>query len=115
MRRAPALPWLLSLALAGAATAQVAPPPPQLEPITERPPALIGFDEDSAAERGIRLAPGAAERVEESVIDGRRVVRVINPNGTEYELIEDLGDGTHARQNAHDSGVRVPRWVIFRF
>lgn len=119
MRRVPALPTLsaltVAIVVAGGALAQVAPPPPKLEPITEKPPAIIGFDEDLAAERGVRLAPGAAERVEEAVIDGRRVVRVINPSGYEYELTEDLGDGTHAGQEPHDSKVRAPRWVILRF
>ena len=116
MRRA--LVALLMLAtfplVAPWATAQPA-PPPKLEPITEKPPALIGFDEESAADRGVRLTPGATERVEETVIDGKRIIRVINPNGTEYELTEDLGDGTLARQGSHDSGYRPPRWVILRF
>ena len=116
MRRAlVALLMLATFLLVGPwATAQPA-PPPKLEPITEKPPVLIGFDEESAADRGVRLTPGATERVEETVIDGKRIIRVINPNGTEYELTEDLGDGTLARQGSHDSGYRPPRWVILRF
>jgi Protein of unknown function (DUF2782) len=107
--------FLMLAAHSVAVIAQPAPPPPKLEPITEKPPALIGFDEESVGDRGVRLTPGAAERVEESVIDGKRTIRVINPNGWEYELSEDLGDGTAARQDSHDSGYRPPRWVILRF
>ena len=91
--------------------AQAAPPPPKLEPLPEPPPA-IGLEQDPSNERGIQLTPGAEGRAEETVIDGKRAIRVINPNGTEYYLIEDLGDTT---PNPHDTGVRVPRWVIRRF
>jgi hypothetical protein len=114
MQRPFALTALLALVVAQSAIAQ-APPPPRLEPIPEPPPQSIGIDNDAAPDRGIRLTPGADERVEETVIDGKRAIRVINPNGTEYYLIEDLGDGTQTGQNSQDSRVRVPRWVIRRF
>ena len=100
--------------LAAPAAAQV-PAPPRLEPIPEPPPPRIGVDRDVGLDGGVRLTPGADERVEETIIDGRRTIHVINPNGTEYYLQEDLGDGTVSGQSAHDSRVRVPRWVILRF
>ena len=89
--------------------------PPKLEPIPEPPPQTIGIDRDGALERGVRLSPRSAETIDEFVLDGRRIIDVSNANGSEYYLIEDLGDGTFAGQNSQDSRVRVPRWVILRF
>ena len=108
-------PLVLPLLLASNVYAQTVPPPPRLEPLPEPPPRAIGLDDDPAGERGIRLAPGANDRIEEFVIDGRRVIRVTNPSGQSYYLKEDLGDGTQAGQSSGDSRVRVPRWVIFTF
>ena len=88
--------------------------PPVLEPIPEPPPS-IGFDQDSASERGIRLSPRAGEVIEETIKDGKHVVRIQAPSGAEYMLIEDLGDGTYAGQSSHDSRIRIPLWVIHRF
>jgi Protein of unknown function (DUF2782) len=89
--------------------------PPKLEPIVEPPPQAIGVDREASFERGVRLSPGSSESVEEFTVDGRRVINVTNANGTEYSLVEDLGDGTISGQSSHDSRVRVPRWVILRF
>lgn len=97
------------------AQAQGAPPPPRLEPIAEPPPPTIGIDIDTSNERGVRLSPGADNRVEDLVIDGKRNVRVANPDGSEYYLIEDLGDGTVTGQNSQDSRIRTPRWLILSF
>lgn len=104
----------LSMAIIALPLAAQQKPPPKLEPLPEPPPA-IGFDQDARPERGVQVTPGAAERVEESVIDGKRVIHVINPNGTEYFLTEDQGDGTFARQNTGDTGLRPPRWLIWQF
>jgi hypothetical protein len=107
--------FILLLALSGVAVAAQAPPPPRLEPLPEPPPQAIGFDQDATTERGVRLTPRADEIVEETVQDGKRSIRVRTPGGAEYMLIEDLGDGTHARQRSHDSGIRIPLWVIYSF
>lgn len=118
MRRA-ALLALLSFALAlpaGQALAQNrnVPPPPKLEPIPEAPPPAIGLDNNPTPEAGVRLSPEGGERIEETVIDGRRVVRVINPNGSEYMLIEDVAGGGPV-QGAGRSPIAVPLWVIRRW
>ena len=34
---------------------------------------------------------------------------------TPYYLIDERGDGTFARQDVQDSGLRVPMWVIGNF
>jgi len=91
------------------AGAQV-PPPPRLEPVPEPPPA-IGIDRDTSAEGGIRLSPQGGERIEERVIDGKRVVRVTNANGTEYLLVEDVAGGL-PDQGPGKSPISVPLWLI---
>lgn len=87
---------------------------PRLEPVPEPPPA-IGLDQDSSIERGVRLSPRGDEIIEETIKDGFHTVRVRTANGWEYMLVEDLGDGQYARQRPHDSGTRIPMWVIRRF
>ncbi len=99
---------------AGAALAQAA-RPPKFEPIAEPPPLAIGIDNDGVADRGVRIAPQSIETIEETRPDGKRVVRIRNPNGSEYMLIEDRGDGTYARQVPSDSGVRIPLWILYEF
>lgn len=89
-------------------------PAPKLEPVPEPPPA-IGLDQDGSIERGVRLSPRGDEIIEESIKDGFHTVRVRTASGWEYMLVEDLGDGHYARQRAHDSGTRIPMWVIRRF
>lgn len=107
---------MIALALAaGVAVAGEAPRPPQIEPLPEPPPQSIGFDADPAMERGVRISPRAGESIEETIVDGRRVIRVHTPGGAQYVIREDLGDGTHARQTPGDTGVRVPMWVIVEF
>lgn len=91
-----------------------APPPPKLEPLPEPPPPAIGVDNNAGPEAGVRLSPEGGERIEETVIDGRRVVRVLNPNGTEYMLIEDVAGGTGV-QGPGRSPIAVPLWVIRRW
>ncbi len=98
----------------GVALAQ-ARPPQKFQPIAEPPPLAIGVDNDSAADRGVRIAPRANETIEEYRADGKHVVRIRNPNGSEYMLIEDRGDGTYGRQNPSDSGVRIPLWILYEF
>ncbi|MEO7403853.1 MAG: DUF2782 domain-containing protein [Burkholderiales bacterium] len=104
-----------AIATSALVQAQGVPPPPRLEPIPELPPPAIGIDADTTSDRGVRLSPGTDDRVDEVVIDGKRTVRVTNANGTEYYLVEDLGDGTVTGQNAQDSRFRAPRWLILQF
>jgi hypothetical protein len=89
---------------------------PHARPSSSRSPRLaIGIDNDGAIDRGVRIAPRSNETIEESLPNGKHVVRIRNPNGTEYMLIEDRGDGTYARQVPSDSGVRIPLWILLEF
>src|SRR5262245_42289242 len=88
-------------------------PPPRLEPIPEPPPAAAPapLDEEALEERGVQIRPG--ERSEEYMVEGKRVIRVRQPSGRVYYLIEDIpGFAGPAGTNPADSRLRVPQWVI---
>lgn len=93
--------------------AQTVPPPPQLEPLPEPPPA-VGLDTEPAGP-GPTITPGA--KTEEFVApDGTRYVRVVEPNGWQYYLVESLpGEPGGARTVTSDTGVRVPMWSILEW
>jgi len=114
MRRLPlSLARVLALAVALAAPATAQQPPPQLEPVPEPPP-QVGLDA-SITGTGVTITPGGGEKVEEYSIDGRRFIRVIQPNGYEYYLIEERpGDGFAGTQ-ASDSRIRAAQWLILQF
>ena len=101
---------LLSLPLAAFAQQQ----PLQLEPLPEPPPS-VGVDND-LDQPGVTLQRGE-QQIEEYVIDGQRYIRVINPNGWEYYLIEaEPGAGPWAgARDPHDQRIRVPQWQILQW
>jgi hypothetical protein len=103
---------LFMLALPAAAQG-IAPPPPALEPIPEPPPA-VGLDAEPTAP-GPTIAPGS--KVEEfTTPDGQKYIRVVEPNGWEYVLVEHMpGQPAGARTQPFDSGVRVPMWLILEW
>ena len=104
---------LPALALLVALPAAAQQRPLDLEPVPEPPPSQIGFDQ--SGESGVTIAPREG-RVEEILTpEGFQVIRVTTPEGLEYVLQENQGDGSFARQQSGDSGVRAPQWVIFRF
>jgi hypothetical protein len=87
--------------------------PPELEPLPEPPPP-IGV-EGVPAGPGPTISPGA-KVTEYTTADGKRYVHVVEPNGFEYYLIEDMpGEPGGARTLSSDSGVRPPMWVILQW
>jgi hypothetical protein len=104
------LPMLLAVALPLSAQQ-----PPKLEPLPEPPPPPPGVAVEEPGEPQVRIKPGQNEQIDEEIIDGKRVARVTTAEGTEYYLIEDLGDGAVAPRQGLNPGVRVPLWVIRRF
>ncbi|HEX9193795.1 MAG TPA: DUF2782 domain-containing protein [Burkholderiales bacterium] len=101
--------------LLGAALPLSAQQPPKLEPLPEPPPPPPGVAVEQPGEPSVRIEPGAAEQIEEQVIDGRRVARVTTPSGAVYYLIEDQGDGPGLGNEGIGPRVRVPLWVIRQF
>jgi hypothetical protein len=88
--------------------------PPKLEPIPPPPPPPPGADEQPG-EPSVTIEPGTNQQIEETVVNGQRVVRVTQPGGSVYYLIEDRGDGVGLRNESLDIGLRVPAWVIRQF
>ncbi len=90
---------------------------PRFEPVPAPPPEP-GFNFDAAVDAPtVNIRRGEVQQVEEraSSVDGKRTVTVTSPSGAEYELREDLGDGTPTRSRPGDSGLRVPLWKIQQF
>lgn len=88
--------------------------PPELEPLPEPPPPAVALDEAALAERGIRIQPG--ERAEEFFAAGKRVIRVTQPNGAVYYLIEQQGGAGSAQPgDALSTNFSVPQWLLFRW
>jgi Protein of unknown function (DUF2782) len=105
----------LFCALLAAALPLAAQPLPKLEPLPEPPPPPPGIAVEEPGEPQVRIQPGQSEQIDEQVIDGKRVARVTTAAGTEYYLIEDLGDGSVTPDPGPVPRLRVPLWVIKRF
>ncbi len=99
------------------AQAQTRPRPPNLQPVPEPPPPPKGFELDSTLEPQITIVKRGNETVEEYRMGGKLYMMKVTPagGGTPYFLVDNHGDGTFARQNAHDTGLRPPMWVIHSF
>ena len=91
--------------------------PPNLQPLPEPPPPPKGYELDSTQEPEVTIVRRGSETVEEFRMGGKLYMMKVTPagGGTPYYLIDNTGDGTFTRQNAHDTGVRPPMWVIHRF
>jgi hypothetical protein len=87
---------------------------PALEPIPEPPPPPPGAESD-VSETPVRITPGPNDQIEETVIDGKRIVRVTTPAGAVYYLRDDLGESPGGRRDSLDRGIRVPLWIIKEF
>ncbi len=71
---------------------------------------------ESPDEPQITITKQAEQTVEEYRSHGNLYMIKVTPrHGKPYYLVDDRGDGKFARQESLDSGLRVPRWVIFKF
>jgi Protein of unknown function (DUF2782) len=111
MQRALLIFAILLLAVALPVAAQA--PPPNLEPVPEPPPE-IGLDTSPTAP-SVTIQPGPQDHTEEYVIDGRRYVRVVEPNGYEYYLVEDLAQAGLTPSQPGGDNVSVPQWQLLQF
>jgi len=104
---------LLTCACAASAQSQR---PPNLQPIPEPPPPPPGMELDPALEPQVTIIKRGTDTVEEYRIGGRLyMVKVTPPHGTSYYMVDHRGDGSFARQDGFDPGLRVPMWVIKQF
>lgn len=113
MRQLAAL-LLLCLALPVAAQNK---PPANLQPLPEPPPPPPGYELDPTLEPQVTIQRRGTETVEEYRIGGRLYMMKVTPvgGGPAYYLVDQLGDGTFSRNDSHDTGTRVPMWVIRQF
>ncbi len=107
---------ILLLAIALPVAAQTQGKPPSLQPVPEPPPPPKGYEPDPALEPQVTILKRGTDTVEEYRIGGRLyMIKVTPPHGTPYYMIDHQGDGTFARQDNFNSGIRPPMWVIFQF
>lgn len=107
---------LLLLAFGSSASALAADLRPADFPSAPPPPTLSAEDQSPDAEPEVTIKREEAQTIEEYRAGGRLYMIKITPKyGKPYFLVDDRGDGKFARQEALDSGVRVPRWTIHRF
>ena len=103
--------WIVLVVLSAGALAQGR--PPQLEPLPEPPPPppIPGADEPS-----VRIPVQNTDKVEEIRQNGRVVMlKVTQPGGRTYYLVDTTGNGNWMRKDSLDDGVRVPLWPIYIF
>ncbi len=82
----------------------------------EKPPTQPGANGDSAGQPEVTISQEAGQQVEEYRANGKLYMIKITPkHGVPYYLVDERGDGKFARQESLDSGMRVPRWVLFTF
>ena len=104
-----ALTFLVGMACQAAAQQR----PPRLEPLPEPPPPPPGVISESL-DQPVTITPGANDRIEEYLFEGKRTIKVTQPDGKVYYLQEqDVGDS--AGPNGLAPRVRAPLWVIKEF
>jgi hypothetical protein len=88
--------------------------PANLQPLPEPPPPPRSLDDP--LEPQVTITKRGEDKVEEFRMNGRLYkVKVTPPHGVPYYLVDDRGDGSFARRDIQDSGLRVPMWVIGTF
>ena len=86
--------------------------PADLKPL----PAPPVDSSESPDEPQVTISKQTEQTVEEYRSHGKLyMIKVTPKHGKPYYLVDDRGDGKFARQESLDSGLRVPRWVIFKF
>lgn len=114
---------LLSAALIAVSLAAAVPPafaqanrPSNLQPIPEPPPPPEPLEGGVAVEPQITLIQRGEETVEEHRVNGKLYMIKVTPrHGVPYYLMDENGSGAMTRYDDLDSGLRVPKWVIFSF
>ncbi|WP_374266175.1 DUF2782 domain-containing protein [Zoogloea sp.] len=105
-----------ALLLAVTASAWAQQQPPKLEPLPEPPPPPPGMELDAEQEPQVTIVKKGEDTVEEYRVNGQLyMIKVTPPHGVPYYLYDDVGNGDFMRRDAHDGGVRVPKWVIKRW
>lgn len=114
MRRA--LFCLALLFAVPAISAEKAKTPSDLETLQDIPPPPPGVNLDAGpdVEQRVVIRP-EGESVEYRVGGKLFMVKVTPKIGKPYYLVDHKGDGSFARQEGLDSGIRPPQWIIHQF
>lgn len=106
---------LLALCVAAAALPAAGQRPADLQPLPEPPPPPPGIA-DPSLEPQVTIVRRGEDKVEEYRVKGKLyMMKVTPPHGKPYYLVDEQGDGTWARRDATETGLRVPMWVILNF
>ena len=105
--------FILATCVAAVASPVAGQTPPKLEPVPEPPPE-VGLD-TSPTGPGVTIEPGPKDHTEQYEIDGRRYIRVVQPNGYEYYLIEDIAQSGLTPSQPGGDNVSVPQWQLLQF
>jgi hypothetical protein len=90
--------------------------PPGTMPLDEAPPPPPIVQQDPALEKDVTPPVESAQTIEETRVAGRvPAVRVTPRHGRPYLLVDPRTDGTVARQDILEPGLRVPQWVLLEF
>lgn len=97
-----------------------APPPPDYGPAPPEAPgsraAAPVAPEGNAPEPEVTIIQRENATFEERRINGRLYqIKVIPKVGPPYYLVDEDGSNVWHRYDSFDTGLHVPRWVIFRF
>ena len=88
---------------------------PKPSELPSLPPPSLDSNE-AVDEPQVTITKQTEQTVEEYRVAGRLYMIKITPKvGKPYYLVDDVGDGKFSRHDGLDSGVRPPRWVLFRF
>ena len=121
LRRRPLLAILAAIAasaaLAAAAQSTERPKPPGTVPLEEVPPPPPTIATQPEFEPEVTVRTQGEETIQEYRHHGKLyMMRVTRKGAPPYILMDLKGDGTFTRQdNALDSGLRVPQWVLMEF
>jgi hypothetical protein len=89
--------------------------PPKLEPLPEPPPLPPGVVSEGGGDQQVRITPGQNDQLEEVVRDGKRIVKVTQPDGRVYYIQEQPDPGESPVIDGLVPRLRPPRWVIIEF
>jgi hypothetical protein len=108
-------PLIAALLLATALPAAAQGRPADLQPLPDVPPPPPGIV-DPSLEPQVTIVKRGADKVEEYRVKGKLyMMKVTPPHGKPYYLVDEQGDGTWARRDVAETGLRVPMWVIHTF
>lgn len=109
--------FILALLLAAPVMAQEKTKlPSDLEALPDVPPPPPGVNLDAGPEVEQRIVVRPEGESVEYRVGGKLFMIKVTPKfGVPYFLVDHKGDGSFAKQEGLDSGVRPPQWVIHQF